>query len=334
MKKLLLIFLLFGCTIAYSQGKDTTNLKLQQVDMLGQELQQQVVTLQELKQQVETTNQELEKFILDREDYLIHISIVLGLIGLVITIFVGIAGVVVPLIMDSSRRKQVKDIEAKLIKIEDIETVVKGQRDQITLLQEKFDKQEKAAKEFAEEANISALFSEAYNEKDTTKQIELYTKVIGIDPENASAYNNRGVAYRKKGEYDNAIADYTKAIEIDPKYALAYYNRGIAYSEKGESDKAIEDYKKAIEIDNSHAAAYNNLAYIYCGDGDIVNGGDAIRYINKAIKLEPTEAIYYLTKFEIYEILAEQEEDVDKKLEYQKIASENKAIYDELSKVK
>ena len=61
---------------------------------------------------------------------------------------------------------------------------------------------------------------------------------------------------------------------------------------------------------------------------------DAIIYINKAIELDPTEAIYYHTKFEVYEILEKQEEAEDKKLEYQKIASENKAIYDELIKVK
>ena len=32
-----------------------------------------------------------------------------------------------------------------------------------------------------------------------------------------------------KGEYDKAIADYTEAIRLDPKDALAYDNRGIAW---------------------------------------------------------------------------------------------------------
>ena len=44
--------------------------------------------------------------------------------------------------------------------------------------------------------------------------------------ENAQAYNNRGLAYFEKGQYDLAISDYSEAIAIDPKNAAAYYNRG------------------------------------------------------------------------------------------------------------
>ena len=40
-------------------------------------------------------------------------------------------------------------------------------------------------------------------------------------------YNNRGEAYRGKGDMDRAIADFTEAIRLDPKYAIAYINRGL-----------------------------------------------------------------------------------------------------------
>jgi len=40
-------------------------------------------------------------------------------------------------------------------------------------------------------------------------------------------YYNRGVAYHKKGLFDEAIADYTRAIEINPEDAEAYHNRGV-----------------------------------------------------------------------------------------------------------
>ncbi|MGH6838025.1 MAG: tetratricopeptide repeat protein [Methylocella sp.] len=39
-----------------------------------------------------------------------------------------------------------------------------------------------------------------------------------IDPRNAMAYHNRGVAYTRKGDHHRAIADSSKAIEIDPRY--------------------------------------------------------------------------------------------------------------------
>jgi tetratricopeptide (TPR) repeat protein len=33
-----------------------------------------------------------------------------------------------------------------------------------------------------------------------------------------------------------AVADYTEAIRLDPKYAFAYNNRGLAYRAKGDLD--------------------------------------------------------------------------------------------------
>jgi Flp pilus assembly protein TadD len=59
-----------------------------------------------------------------------------------------------------------------------------------------------------------------------------------------------------------AISDYTKALEINPRDAEAYYNRGIAYGEKGQYDEAISDYNKALEINPISAEAYNNLAWL------------------------------------------------------------------------
>jgi Flp pilus assembly protein TadD len=41
-----------------------------------------------------------------------------------------------------------------------------------------------------------------------------------------------------KGYFDHAIADYTEAIRLDPKNAVAYNNRGLAYRAKGDNDHA------------------------------------------------------------------------------------------------
>ena len=61
-----------------------------------------------------------------------------------------------------------------------------------------------------------------------------FSDAIELNPNDAEAYNNRGVAYSNKGDYDRAIADYTKAIELNPDYVEAYSNRGGAYVKKDE----------------------------------------------------------------------------------------------------
>ncbi len=90
------------------------------------------------------------------------------------------------------------------------------------------------------------------------------------DLNEALAYANRGIAYGKKGQYDQAISDLNKALEINPRLALAYFTRGLSYAAKGQHDQAISDYNKALEINPRDALAYNNrgLAYLRNGQYD------------------------------------------------------------------
>ena len=74
-------------------------------------------------------------------------------------------------------------------------------------------------------------------------------------------YNNRGYAYRDKGDTDRAIADFNEAIRLDPKNAIAYTNRGLAYGDKGDTDRAIADLTEAIRLDPKNAIAYTNRGY-------------------------------------------------------------------------
>ena len=74
------------------------------------------------------------------------------------------------------------------------------------------------------------------------------TQEIQSEPKDAEFYNNRGMAYRDKGQYNQAISDYNKSLEINPTFAEAYYNRGRAYYLKREYDKSLEDIKKAQDL--------------------------------------------------------------------------------------
>jgi tetratricopeptide (TPR) repeat protein len=64
------------------------------------------------------------------------------------------------------------------------------------------------------------------------------------------------------GEYDKAIADYTEAIRLNPNDAHAFYNRGLARAKKNELNEAIEDYTKAIRLDPS-ASRYTNRGSVW-----------------------------------------------------------------------
>lgn len=98
-------------------------------------------------------------------------------------------------------------------------------------------------------------------------------------------YNNRGLAFYDKHDYDHAIADYNQALAIDPNFAQAYNGRCAAQNAKGNTGMAIADCDQAIQIDANFAFAYNNRGIAKRARGDSA-GGDAD--IARARELDPT----------------------------------------------
>jgi invasion protein IalB/Flp pilus assembly protein TadD len=123
------------------------------------------------------------------------------------------------------------------------------------------------------------------------------TRMLAVNPKNAVVFVVRGVAYFRKGDYDDAISDYERAIRLDAKLAIAYSNRGDAYNHKGDYDHAISDYEQAIRLDPKLAIAYNNRgdAYNHKGDYD-----DAISDYERAIRLDPKLAVAYHNRGDAY----------------------------------
>ncbi|HLO48700.1 MAG TPA: tetratricopeptide repeat-containing serine protease family protein [Kamptonema sp.] len=85
-----------------------------------------------------------------------------------------------------------------------------------------------------------------------------FNRSLELEPKNAEAYFNRGVAYAYQeptrggsnvsDPLKQAIEDYTLAIKANPGYADAYYNRGIAHLENNDKPGAIADFQKAAEL--------------------------------------------------------------------------------------
>ena len=135
--------------------------------------------------------------------------------------------------------------------------------------------------------------------------IKAYSVVIESNPDDAEAYNNRGIAYSDKGDYDQAIADYDKAIELKPDDVKAYNNRGIIYAEKSEYKQAIADYDKAIKLKPDYAEAYNNRGNAYRKKG---NYDQAIADFDEAIALKPDYAVAYSNRGIVYLLLQQWEQ--------------------------
>ncbi len=118
--------------------------------------------------------------------------------------------------------------------------------------------------------------------------ISLMTRAIELYPDRVSIpYNNRALAYDRRGELEKALADYDLAIAISPEFADAYINRGILYGETSRFEKAIEDFDRAITLDPENAKAYLNRGAAYLMLGEY---GAAIADLQRATVLAPENA--------------------------------------------
>jgi tetratricopeptide (TPR) repeat protein len=74
------------------------------------------------------------------------------------------------------------------------------------------------------------------------------TEAIRLAPDHAPAYQTRGAAYERTGEYNRAISDFTEVIQLKPDFATAYFDRGLVYQGQGDQPKAEADFTRAKQL--------------------------------------------------------------------------------------
>ncbi len=114
-------------------------------------------------------------------------------------------------------------------------------------------------------------------------------RIVERYPDQAIAWQTRGLAYAASGDYEQAITNYERAIELEPEDALTYFNRAGLYRGIGEFQLALDDYNRTIEADPTYAFAYNNRALVYLNLGEYEL---AIADYGRAIDLEPEESVF------------------------------------------
>jgi tetratricopeptide (TPR) repeat protein len=127
----------------------------------------------------------------------------------------------------------------------------------------------------------------------TQSIIKNYDEAILLNPNDAKAYKNRGVAYGKLGQYDLAINDFNEAIRLKPDDANSYYNRGLAYEKLGQYQRAIDNYNESIRLKPDLVDVYINRGNAYDEVGQYQR---AIEDFNTAIRIKQDYAGAYYNR--------------------------------------
>ena len=84
--------------------------------------------------------------------------------------------------------------------------------------------------------------------KDSLQAISACTKIIdrGDPKDRLIALNQRGRAYVYRGWNDHALADFNEVLRINPKFVDGYNNRAVAYRQLGRFQEALADHDRAL----------------------------------------------------------------------------------------
>jgi Tfp pilus assembly protein PilF len=139
-----------------------------------------------------------------------------------------------------------------------------------------------------------------YNQKEFSKAIVAYQKVIELDPAYVEAYNNLGIIYQTLGDAKSALGAYQKSTEINPRYEKGYNNLGLLFFLEGRYEEALEVFQKALVINSNNIESHINLGILFKKKGQ---GEKAIESYQKALAINPLHRETHYNMALLYEQL-------------------------------
>lgn len=111
-----------------------------------------------------------------------------------------------------------------------------------------------------------------------------FDRAIDAWPEYAAAYSARAMAYLGKTDFDRALSNANEAIRLDPNLAPPYGIRAAVYGEKCDLDRALSEVERSIALNPQLAASYNVRGFIHLRRGDTDR---AIESLGHSLRLDP-----------------------------------------------
>ncbi len=102
--------------------------------------------------------------------------------------------------------------------------------------------------DFAALSDLADMYFESSQYIDA---FQYYDKAIGVNPNCADCYNDRGLCLFYIGDPVSALESFDKAIAIDPSYKHAWLSKGYVLISTGRYQEAVAPLNKVKELDGA-----------------------------------------------------------------------------------
>lgn len=89
---------------------------------------------------------------------------------------------------------------------------------------------------------------QAMRERDDALAVELFDRILTMEPDWAEAWNRRAVAFHRLGDPLAAMADIHRAVSLEPRHFSAWAGLGHILREAGDEAAALASYEHALSI--------------------------------------------------------------------------------------
>lgn len=130
-------------------------------------------------------------------------------------------------------------------------------------------------------ANIGLAYKDIARPRSAVKHL---AESVRLDPTNPVVFGNLGNVLRLLDQPGKAIRAYDSAIRLQPEFAECWSNLAAALNETGQHEAGLKAAAKAIELNPRLAQAYNNRGDIYLEQARYT---EAMQSYEKAVELDP-----------------------------------------------
>jgi arylsulfatase A-like enzyme/Tfp pilus assembly protein PilF len=116
--------------------------------------------------------------------------------------------------------------------------------------------------------------------------VELFTRVLQTDANNAPALQNLGIVALRRNDVTGAQSYLSRALELNPRLPLALNTLGVVYARQNDFGRAVDAWSRAVEIDPRQYDALFNLGFVQGRAGHAV---EAKRALTRFVETAPKE---------------------------------------------
>jgi Tfp pilus assembly protein PilF len=123
-----------------------------------------------------------------------------------------------------------------------------------------------------------------YNQREFSKALQAYQKVLEVDPTYVEAHNNLGILHQEMGDWEKARKAYQTALEVQPHYEKGLINLGILCYLQAHYEESMDAFQKVLAVNPQNVEGHINLGVLLKKRGQLDQAAESFQ---RALTLNP-----------------------------------------------